>query len=175
MLLVSHRSKELLFLSEVILLRVACETPVLTLIFRSLKRDDVALSNRRIVQVLRVGRAHRRIILPDLNHLARADEIRLGWLHRTLLCTVVIDSFDLIRSNDEAATSARAFGLASVAQDLDIVGVDSDTLALFVNCLAPHVRVGCGILSALMPLVSILLVVMLVFLRERLDILILFY
>jgi hypothetical protein len=44
-----------------------------------------------------------------------------------------------------------------------------------VNCLIPHVRVGCGILCALMPLVSVLLIVMLVFLRERLDVLILFY
>jgi hypothetical protein len=172
-LLVGHLSKELLFLSEVILLRVARK--ILTLIFRSLKRDYVTLSNRRVVQILRVCWAHRRIILPDLNYLARADEIWLGWLHWALLCTVVIDSFDLIRSNDEAATSARAFGLASVAQDLDIVGVDSHTLALFVNCLIPHVRVGCGILCALMPLVSVLLIVMLVFLRERLDVLILFY
>lgn len=81
MLLVGHLSKELLFLSEVILLRVACKTPVLTLIFRSLKRDYITLSNRRVVQVLRVGRAHRRIILPHLNHLARADEIWLSWLH----------------------------------------------------------------------------------------------
>ena len=81
MLLVTHLSKELLFFRELILLRVAYKTPVLTLIFRCLKRDDVTLSYRRVVQVFRVGRAHRWIILPYLNHLARADEIWLGWLH----------------------------------------------------------------------------------------------
>jgi len=81
----------------------------------------------------------------------------------------------LIRSNDEAASSARTFGLASVVQDLDIAGVDSDTLTLFMNCLIPHVWVGCGILSALMPLMHILLIVKLVFLIVRLDILILLY
>ena len=156
-------------------MRIACKTSVLTLIFRSLKRDDVTLSNRRVVQILRVCWAHWWIILSHLDYLARADKIWLGWLHWAFLCTVVIDSFYLIRSNDEPTTSARAFGLASVAQDLNIVGVDSHTLALFMNSLISHVWIWCCIFSTLMPLVGILLVIMLLFLRERLDVLILFY